>query len=96
MHITDHHPVVWNIMSISIDDSQTNEVRQIDRILVKCILELKQSFFFGLADLMKDNPVDFIAIYEQFIASLQERCTCYHMIRKYRPSLPQYLVHIIQ
>ncbi len=44
---------------------------------------------------MRNNPVDFILVYEQFLVALQERCTHYHMIKKYRPGLPQYLVNII-
>jgi len=45
---------------------------------------------------MKNDPVDFILIYERFLVALQERCTHYHMIKKYRPNLPQYLVNVIR
>jgi len=45
---------------------------------------------------MKNNLIDFILIYEQFLVVLQERYTHYHTIKKYRSSLIQYLVNVIQ
>ena len=40
---------------------------------------------------MKNNPTNFILLYEQFLVALQDHC----MIAKYRPSLPSYLVNLI-
>jgi hypothetical protein len=96
MQITDHYRVHWKITSFPLDHNNLYEVKHIDWKMISCILELKQMFFFNLAQCMKNNPVDFILLYEQFIVALQERCTHYHMIKKYRPSLPQYLINIIQ
>ncbi|CAF2924307.1 unnamed protein product [Rotaria sp. Silwood2] len=45
---------------------------------------------------MKTAPTEFILLYEKFLVALQERCTDYHLIKKYRASLPQYLVNIIK
>ncbi|CAF3918158.1 unnamed protein product, partial [Rotaria sp. Silwood1] len=45
---------------------------------------------------MKNALTEFILLYEKFLVALQERCTDYHMIKKYRASLPHYLVNIIK
>ena len=52
--------------------------------LINCILDLKQNYFFILAELLRNEPTDFILLYEKFLVSLQERCTTYHAIRRYR------------
>jgi hypothetical protein len=96
MQITDHYPVHWKITSFSVNHNNFYEVKHIDWNIISCILKLKQTFFFNLAQYMINNPVNFILLYEQFLVALQERCTQYHMINKYRPSLPQYLIAIIQ
>ena len=45
---------------------------------------------------MKNEPTEFIIVYEKFLAALQERCTTYHRTRQYRPSLPPYLVNLLK
>jgi hypothetical protein len=45
---------------------------------------------------MMHDPSGFILVYESFLVALQERCTTYHLIKSYRPSLPPDLVNLIQ
>lgn len=96
LQTTDHYPVRWNISSFKSISSHRYHVKRINWKLINCILDLKQNFFFTLADLMKNEPTEFILLYEKFLVSLQERCTTYHIIKNYRPSLPIYLVNIIK
>ena len=96
MQVTDHYPVHWNISSFKPTSPQQYNVKRINWKLISCILDLKQNFFFTLAEQMKNAPTDFILLYEKFLVSLQERCTTYHIIQQYRPSLPLYVVNIIK
>ena len=77
--ITDHYPVHSNHCALY----EVN--KHIDWRLVHGILELKQSFFFHLAQCMKNTLTDFILLYEKFLVALQDRCTHYDIITKYRP-----------
>ena len=96
MQVTDHYPVRWNISSFKLLNTDHHQVKNINWNLVNCILDLKQNYFFVLAELLQNDPTEFILLYENFLVSLQERCTKYHVIRRYRPSLPSYLVTTIK
>ena len=96
MHVTDHYPIHWNISSLDLNNVSQYELKKIDWALITCILDLKQNFFFNLAEQMKNAPNEFIIVYEKFLAALQERCTTYHRTRQYRPSLPPYFVNLLK
>ena len=96
MHVTDHYPIHWNISSLDLNNVSQYELKKIDWALITCILDLKQNFFFNLAEQMKNEPTEFIIVYEKFLAALQERCTTYHRTRQYRPSLPPYFVNLLK
>ena len=53
-------------------------------------------FLLSLSEQMRHDSTGFILVYEAFLVALQERCTTYHMTKSYRPSLPPYLVNLIQ
>ena len=97
MRVTDHYPVHWRLSSF-ISHSQTEcEVKRIDWVVLNCILNLKQNFFFfALSAQMRHDSTGFILVYEAFLVGLQERCTTYRMTQSYRPRLPPYLVNLIQ
>ncbi len=96
MRVTDHYPVHWQISSLTLEEANQNEVKRIDWTLIKFILDLKQNFFFDTAEKMKNEPTEFVLLYERCLVALQERCTTYHMINRYRPSIPPYLVSVIK
>ena len=95
MRVTDHYPVHWQISSFS-QNRTTQEVKRIDSSVLQCILNLKQNVFFSVAQQMRQEPIEFILTYEHFLVALQERCTSYHIVQFYRPSLPVYLVNLIK
>ena len=95
MRVTDHYPVHWQISSFS-QNRTTQEVKRIDWSVLQCILDLKQNVFFSLAEVMRQESIEFILTYEKFRVALQERCTSYHIVQFYRPSLPVYLVNLIK
>ena len=97
MRVTDYYPVHWRLSSF-ISHSQTEcEVKRIDWVVLNCILNLKQNFFFfALSAQMRHDSTGFILVYEAFLVGLQERCTTYRMTQSYRPRLPPYLVNLIQ
>ena len=95
MSVTDHYPVHWQISSFS-QNRTTQEVKRLDWAVLQCILNLKQNFFFSLAQQMRQESIEFILMYEKFLGALQERCTSYHIVQFYRPSLPVYLVNLIK
>ena len=96
MRVTDHYPVHWRLSSFISHSSAEYEVKRIDWVVHTCILNLKQNFFFSLSEQMRHDSTGFILVYETFLVALQERCTTYHMTKSYRPSLPPYLVNLIQ
>ena len=96
MRVSDHYPVHWRLSSFTSTSLTPCEVRRVDWDVVNCILDLKQNFFFLRSAQMKNDPVEFIRVYEAFLVALQERCTTYSRIKSYRPSLPPYLVNIIK
>jgi hypothetical protein len=79
MQVSDHYPVHWNITSFFLNNTRLYQVKHIEWKLISFILELEQTFFYNLAEHMKDNPTNFILINEQFLVALQERCTSYHV-----------------
>ena len=95
MRVTDHYPVHWQISSFS-RSRTTQEVKRIDWSVLQCILDLRQNFFFSLAEQMRHESIEFILTYKKFLVALQERCTSYHTTQFYRPSLPVYLVNLIK
>ena len=95
MRVTDHYPVHWQISSFS-QNRTTQEVKRIDWSVLQCTLALKQNFFFSLAQQMRQESIEFILTYEKCLVALKERCTSYHIVQFYRPSLPVYLVNLIK
>ena len=95
MSVTDHYPLHWQIPSFK-QSRTTQEVKRIDWSVLQCILDLKQNFFFSLAERMRHESIEFILTYEKFLVTLQERCTSYDITQFYRPSLPVYLVTLIK
>ena len=95
MHVTDHYPIHWNVSSLDLNNVSQYELKKIEWVLITCILDLKQNFFFNFAEQMKNEPTEFIIVYENFLAALQERCTTYHRTRQYRLSLPPYFVNLL-
>ena len=81
--VTDHFPVHWCLSSLSLNQSTRILVKRIDWTVLKCILQIKQDFFFSLAETMLDEPTNFILLYESLIVALQERCTTSHLIQSY-------------
>ena len=96
MRASDHYPVHWRLSSFTSTSFTPCEVKRVDWDVLNCILDLEQNFFFLLAAQMKNDPVEFIRVYEAVLVALQERCTTYSRIKSYRPSLPPYLVNIVK
>ena len=96
MRVSDHYPVHWRLSSFTSHSQTEYEVKRIDWVVLNCILHLKQNFFFTLSEKMRHQSIEFILVYEAFLVALQERCTTYRMTKSYRPSLPPYLVNLIQ
>ena len=69
MQVTDHYPVHWNISSFKSTSPQQYHVKRIYWKIINCILDLKQKIFFTLAEQMKNDPTDFILLYETFLVS---------------------------
>ena len=84
MRVTDHYPVHWRLSSSTSHSSIEYEVKGIDSVMLNCILNLKQNFFFTLSEQMRHQSIEFILIYEAFLVALQERCTTYHKTKSYR------------
>ena len=78
MRVTDHYPVHWRLSSFISHSSTECEVKRIDWVVLNCILNLKQNFFFSLSEQMRHDSIGFILVYEAFLVALQERCTSYH------------------
>ena len=95
MRVTDHYPVHWQISSFS-QNRTSQGVKRINRSVLQCILDLKQNLFFSLAEQMRQESIEFILTYENFLVPLKERCTSYRITQFYRPSLPVYLVNLIK
>ena len=91
MRVSDHLPVHWRLSSFTSASFTPCEVKRVDWDVLKCILELKQNFFFLLAAQMKNDSIEFIRTYEASLVALQERCTTYSRIKNDRPSRPPYL-----
>ena len=96
MRVSDHYPVHWRLSSFISHSSADYEVKRIDWVVLNCILNLKQNFFFTLSEQRRHQSIEFILVYEAFLVALQERCTTYHMTKSYRSSMPPYLVNIIK
>ena len=96
MCVTDHYPIHWSLSSIKLPSNVDRQVKRVDWLVVNCILTLTQTFFFSLAEQLKSDSVEFIVLYKAFLVALQERCTTYHRVNCYRPSLPLYLVNLIK
>ena len=79
MRVTDHYPVHWRISSFFSHSSTEYEVKRIGWVLLNCILNFKQNFFFSLSEQMRHQSIEFILVYEAFLVALQERCTAYHV-----------------
>ena len=84
----------WRLSSFKSHSSTGYEVKTIDWVVLNCIRNLKQNFFFALCEQMRNQSIEFILVYEAFLVALQERCIVYHMTKRYRPSLPPYLVNL--
>ena len=78
MRVTDHYPVHWQISSFS-QNRTAQEVKRIDWSVMQCVLDLKQNFFFSLAEQMRHESIEFVLTYEKLLVALQERCTSYHI-----------------
>jgi hypothetical protein len=96
MRFTDHYPVHWGLSSFKSHSNIEYKVKRTDWVVLNCILQLKQNFFFTLSEQMRHQSIDFILVYEAFLVALQGGCTTYHKTRSYRRTLPPYLVNIIK
>ena len=71
----DHYPVHWRLSSFNSHSQSEYEPKRIDWVVLNCILNLKQNFFFALFGQMRHQSIEFILVYEAFLVALQKRYT---------------------